>query len=50
MRQILSILALTAALLPLPTNAAPARANPDTASKIDTYMRGRMPDLRTPGV
>ena len=38
------------ALTPLLTNAAPAPAQaPDAATRIDSYLRGRMPGLRTPG-
>ena len=38
------------ALTPLAVSAAPPAAQaPDTASRIDTYLRGRLPHLRTPG-
>ena len=44
-------IALTLALAPLIVTAAPGRAQPsDSATRIDAYIRGRMPDLRTPGV
>src|SRR5918912_3179697 len=44
--------ALAVALAPLIAAAAvPGRAQTtDSASRIDDYIRGRMPDLRTPGL
>ncbi len=50
MRRFLSLVAVTAALVPLHANAAPAASNTDVAARVDNYMRGRMPNLRTPGV
>ena len=44
-------IALAVALTPLIATAAPGRAQTtDPATRIDAYMRGRMPDLRTPGL
>jgi hypothetical protein len=44
-------IALAAALTPLIATAAPGRAQTtDSATRIDAYMRGRMPNLRTPGL
>jgi CubicO group peptidase (beta-lactamase class C family) len=44
-------IALAVALTPLIATAAPGRAQTtDSATAIDEYIRGRMPDLRTPGV
>src|SRR4051812_45495508 len=44
-------IALAVALTPLIATAAPGRAQPnDSATRIDAYIRGRMPDLRTPGL
>src|SRR5918911_5763870 len=44
-------IALAVALTPLIATAAPGRAQTtDSATRIDAYMRGRMPDLRTPGL
>src|SRR5919202_138887 len=43
--------ALAVALTPLIATAAPGRAQTaDAATRIDAYMRERMPDLRTPGL
>src|ERR671932_2607878 len=43
--------ALAVALTPLIAAAAPGRAQTtDSATRIDAYIRGRMPDLRTPGL
>jgi CubicO group peptidase (beta-lactamase class C family) len=50
MRRFLSVVALSAALVPLYTNAAPACSNADVAARLDNHMRGGIPDLRTPGV
>ncbi len=50
MNQFLSLVALMAALMPLSASAAPPPATQDVASRVDNYMRGRMPNLRTPGV
>src|SRR4051812_21032103 len=37
-------------MTPLAASAAPPAAQaPDTATRIDTYLRGRLPQLRTPG-
>jgi CubicO group peptidase (beta-lactamase class C family) len=42
---------LAVAMTPLVASAAPSAAQPtDTAARIDTYVRGRLPDLRTPGL
>jgi CubicO group peptidase (beta-lactamase class C family) len=44
-------IALGVALTPLIATAAPGRAlTTDSATRIDDYIRGRMPDLRTPGL
>jgi CubicO group peptidase (beta-lactamase class C family) len=44
-------IALAVALTPLIATAAPGRAQTtDPATRIDAYIRGRMPDLRTPGL
>jgi CubicO group peptidase (beta-lactamase class C family) len=44
-------LAVAVALMPLIATAAPGRAETtDRATRIDEYVRGRMPDLRTPGL
>lgn len=44
-------IALAMAVMPLVAAAAPGQAQTtDTATRIDAYMRGRMPDLRTPGL
>src|SRR5919202_5368307 len=44
-------IALAVALTPLIATAAPGRAQTaDAATRIDAYMRERMPDLRTPGL
>ena len=44
-------IALVVALTPLMAMAAPGEAQTtDSANRIDAYMRGRMPDLRTPGL
>src|SRR5919205_3824591 len=44
-------IALAVALTSLIAAAAPGRAQTtDPATRIDAYMRGRMPDLRTPGL
>src|SRR5918911_4557082 len=44
-------IALAVALTPLIATAAPGRAQTtDPATGIDAYMRGRMPELRTPGL
>jgi CubicO group peptidase (beta-lactamase class C family) len=42
---------LVLAMTPLAASAAPPAAQaPDTATRIDTYLRGRLPQLRTPGI
>src|SRR5919202_2819982 len=44
-------IALAVAFTPLIATAAPGRAQTiDSATRIDEYLRGRMPDLRTPGL
>src|SRR5919202_1588172 len=44
-------IALAVAFTPLIATAAPGRAQTtDSATRIDAYIRGRMPDLSTPGV
>jgi CubicO group peptidase (beta-lactamase class C family) len=51
LRALAAPVALAVALTPLIAAAAPGRAQTaDRASRIDTYVRGRMPDLRTPGL
>jgi CubicO group peptidase (beta-lactamase class C family) len=43
-------IALAVALTPLAASAAPHGAQtPDSATRIDNYVRGRMPNLRVPG-
>jgi CubicO group peptidase (beta-lactamase class C family) len=44
-------IALAVALTPLIATAAPSRAQTtDSATRIDNYVRGRLPSLRTPGL
>ena len=44
-------IALAVAFTPLIATAAPGRAQTiDSATRVDEYLRGRMPDLRTPGL
>ena len=44
-------IALAVALTPLIATAAPSRAQTtDSATRIDNYVRGRLPGLRTPGL
>ncbi len=44
-------IALAVALTPVAAGAAPHQAHsPDTATRIDDYIRGRMPNLRVPGL
>src|SRR5919199_5715029 len=44
-------IALAVALTPIIATAAPGGPQTtDSATRIDAYIRGRMPDLRTPGL
>ena len=44
------LIGLIVAVAPLAASAAPPAAQaPDTATRIDSYLRGRLPQLRTPG-
>src|SRR5262245_57333932 len=50
MLRFLTLMTLAAVLVPIGGHAAAAPTDSEVAARIDTYVRGRLPHLRTPGV